>query len=96
MIQQKNLGAIFQTDMSLNKHISSIVKSWFLQPRDFRRIRPFVSKTAAITLANAFVHFHLVFVIESSMAFLSIQFTAYKKYKIQLRASLVIRLVFLT
>ena len=46
----------FQIDMFMNKHISSIVKSCFLQLRDFRRIRPFISKTAAITLANAFVH----------------------------------------
>ena len=57
----KNLGVIFQTDMSLNKHISSIVKSCFLQLRDFRRIHPFIFKTAAITLANAFVHSFLNF-----------------------------------
>ena len=57
----KKLGVIFQTDMSLDKHISSIVKSYFLQDRNFRRIRPFISKTAAITLANAFVHSHLDF-----------------------------------
>ena len=49
----KNLGEIFQTVMSLDKHVSSIVKSCFLLFRDFRRIRPFISKTASITLANA-------------------------------------------
>ena len=43
--------------MSMDKHISSIIKSCFLQLSDFRRIRPFIFKTAAITLANAFVHF---------------------------------------
>ena len=42
----KNLGLIFQTDMSMDKHVSSIVKSCFLQLRDFRRICPFSSKTA--------------------------------------------------
>ena len=47
--------------MSLDKHISSIVKSCFRQLRDFRRIRLFISKTAAITLANAFVHSYLHF-----------------------------------
>ena len=52
----KNLGIIFLTDMSLDKHVSSIFKSCFLQLRGFRRIHPFISKTAAITLANAFVH----------------------------------------
>ena len=41
--------------MSLDKHVSSIVKLCFLQLRDFRCIRSFISKTAALTLANAFV-----------------------------------------
>ena len=57
----KNLGVIFQTDKSMDKHISSIVKSCFLQLRDFCRICPFISKIAAITLANAFVHSNLDF-----------------------------------
>ena len=59
----KNLGEIFQTDrpMSLDKHVSPIVKSRFLQLHELRRIRPFISKTAAITLANTFVHSHLDF-----------------------------------
>ena len=52
----KNLGVIFKTDMSMNKHISSIIKFCFLQLCDFRCICPFISKTAAITLANAFVY----------------------------------------
>ena len=47
--------------MYLDKHVSFIVKSCFLQLCDFRRIRPFISKTAAITLANAIVHFRLNF-----------------------------------
>ena len=47
--------------MSLDKHGSSIVKSCFLQLHDFRRIRPFISKTVAITPANAFVHSRLDF-----------------------------------
>ena len=57
----KNLSVIFQTDMSMDKHISSIVKFCFLQLRDFCRICPFISKIAAITLANAFVHSNLDF-----------------------------------
>ena len=52
----KNLGVIFQTDMSLDEHVSSIGKSCFLQLCNFQRIGSFISKTAAITLANAFVH----------------------------------------
>ena len=57
----KNLGIIFQIDMSLDKHVSSIVKSCFLQLYEFQHIRPFISKTAVTTLANAFVHSHLDF-----------------------------------
>ena len=51
----KNLEVIFQTDISMDKYILSIAKSCFLQLRDFHSIRPFISKTAAITLANAFI-----------------------------------------
>ena len=70
----ENLSLIFQTGMSLDKHISSIVKSCFHQFRDFGRIRPFISKNATITLANAFVHKNIdgnvsvyIFVIASSI-----------------------------
>ena len=45
----------------MDKLISSIVKSCFLYLCDIRRICPFISKTAAIALANAFVHSHLDF-----------------------------------
>ena len=55
----KNLAVKFQIDMSLEKHVSSIVISCLLQLRDFRHIRPFISKTAAIMLAITFVHFCL-------------------------------------
>ena len=47
--------------MSLDKQVSSIVKSFFLQLRDFRRNRPFISKTDATTLVNAFVRSRLHF-----------------------------------
>ena len=55
----KNLCIIFQPDISMSKHYSEIVKSCFLQIRNFHRIRPFISKTVAIALANAFVHSHI-------------------------------------
>ena len=55
----ENLGVLFQSDISLNNHISSIIKSYFVQLRDFRRIRLLMFKTAAITLATSFVYSHL-------------------------------------
>ena len=40
----------------MDKHISSVVKTCFLQFREFRYIRSFITKSTAITFANAFVH----------------------------------------
>ena len=73
----KNLGVTFQSDMSMNEHISAIVKSCFLQLRNFYRICPFISKTAAITLANAFVHSYLDYCV--SLFYGLPQFIANKK-----------------
>ena len=52
----KNLGVIFQSNMSMDKQISSIVKTCFHQLREFRHIRSFIPKSAAIIFANAFIH----------------------------------------
>ena len=52
----KNLGVIVQSDMSMDKHISSVVKTCFHQLREFRHIRSFIPKSAAIIFANAFIH----------------------------------------
>ena len=52
----KNLGVLFQSDTSLDNHISSIIKSCFVQLRDFGYICSLISKTAAITIANSFIH----------------------------------------
>ena len=54
-----DLGVLFWSDMSLDNHISSIIKSCFVQLRDIHRIRPLITKTAAITLANSFIHSRL-------------------------------------
>ena len=40
----------------MDKHISSVVKTCFHQLREFRHIRSFIPKSAAIILANAFIH----------------------------------------
>ena len=54
----KNFDVLFQSDKSLDNHISSIIKSCFVQLHDFCHIRPLIYKTAAITLANSFIHSH--------------------------------------
>ena len=52
----KNLDVIFQSDMSMDKHISSFVKTCFHQLREFCHISNFIPKSAAIIFANAFIH----------------------------------------
>ena len=59
MTRQKKVGVVFQYDMSMDKHISAIVKSCCFQLRDFHLICPLISKIAATTLANAFEYSHL-------------------------------------
>ena len=68
----KNLGVVFQSDTSMDKHISAVVKSSFLQLRDFHRSRPLISKTAAITLTlyipilTTVIVFFMVFITDDS------------------------------
>ena len=45
----KNLRVLFQSDMLLDNHVSSALKSSLKLFRDFSCIRPLISKTAAIT-----------------------------------------------
>ena len=51
----KNLGVIFDNELSLSKHVSSVCRSCFYFIRDFSRIRRHLTRSAAITLANALV-----------------------------------------
>ena len=85
----KNLGIIFQFDMSMDKHISSVVKTCFHQLREFRHIRSFIPKSAAIIYANAFIHSRIVFFMVCQRT----QLIAYKKYKTQLLVLLLVPLV---
>ena len=40
----------------MDRHVSSVVKTCFLQLCEFHHIRSFIPKSAAITFANAFIH----------------------------------------
>ena len=51
----KNLGVWFDADLSLSDHVSSICKSCFLQLRELRRIRQYLSLDSARLVANALV-----------------------------------------
>ena len=51
----KNLGVVFDADHSFVKHISSIYGSCYYHMRDLHRIRRYLTRDAAVSLANALV-----------------------------------------
>jgi len=55
----KNLGVTFQSDLSLDHHISATVLSCFYHIRDLKRIRSCLSLNTATALGNALVHSRL-------------------------------------
>jgi len=52
----RNLGVIFDKNLSFAQHISSISKSCFLNIRDLRRIRNTIDQTTACTIATSLIH----------------------------------------
>ena len=51
----RNLGVWFDSDFSFSKHAQNVCKGCFIQLRDFRNIRQFLTQDAAVSVANAFV-----------------------------------------
>jgi hypothetical protein len=51
----RNLGVLFDADFSLSNQVSSIVSSCYYHLRDLSRIRKHLSKSVAITMANALI-----------------------------------------
>ena len=47
----------------MDKHISSAVKTCFLQLREIRHIQRFIPKSAAVTFANVSVHYRIDYCI---------------------------------
>jgi len=52
----RNIGVIFDKNLSFVQHISSISKSCFLNFRDLRRIRNTIDQTTACTIATSLIH----------------------------------------
>jgi len=52
----RNLGVIFDKNLSFAQHISSICKSCFLNIRDLRRIRNTIDQTTPCTIATSLIH----------------------------------------
>ena len=51
----RNLGVVFDPDLSFNSHISNVCRSSFLQIRQLRQARSSLDTNSAIILANALV-----------------------------------------
>jgi Reverse transcriptase (RNA-dependent DNA polymerase) len=52
----RNLGVLFDSNLSLSDHISSTIKSCLFHVRDLRRLRPIFDKTTAHNVATALIH----------------------------------------
>ena len=51
----KNLGVWFDSNFSFTKHVKSVCKLCFIQMRDLRQIRQYLTRDAALMAANALV-----------------------------------------
>ena len=52
----RNLGVIFDSNITFSQHISSVSKSCFYHIRDLRRIRNTIDRSTACTIATSLVH----------------------------------------
>jgi hypothetical protein len=52
----RNLGFIFDTNLTFSDQITSLSRSCFLHIRDLRRIRPSINHKTAATIATSLVH----------------------------------------
>ena len=80
----RNLGFIFDSDMSFTDQINSLSKSCHFHIRDIRRIRHLLPLSAATALANSLVSSKLDYCnnIHSTMAFRKLTWTKCSAYKI--------------
>ena len=51
----KNFGVWFDSDFSFTKHVKNVCKLCFIQMRDLRQIRQYLTRDAALMAANALV-----------------------------------------
>ena len=51
----KNLGVWFDSDFSLSKHVGTICRNSFVQLREFRRVRRYLTTDVSILVANTLI-----------------------------------------
>ena len=76
-----NMGVWFDSDFSFSKHIQNVCKSCFIQLRDFRSIRQFLTHDAAVSVANVLlvVGWTTELIFQESLQIQSSQITVYPK-----------------
>ena len=57
----KNLGVWFDSDFSLSKHVGSICRNSFVQIKEFRRVRRYLTADVSVLVANALISRYLDF-----------------------------------
>jgi len=55
----RNLGVIFDKNLSFAQHISTVSKSCFHKIRDLRRIHNTIDQTTACTIATTLIHYRI-------------------------------------
>ena len=51
----RNLGVIFDSNLSFNKHVTTVVQSCFFQLRNIAKIKPFLSTANLETVIHSFI-----------------------------------------
>ena len=84
----RNLGAWFDSMLSMETHINKVCSSAFYYLHNLRRIRKYLSQDCLVTLIHAFVTGQLAITIVSCTASCSVRFQNYREYGMLLLALL--------
>ena len=77
----KNLGVWFDSDFSFTKHVKSVCKLCFIQRRDLRQIRQYLTRDAALMAANALVGSTLDYCNSFLGVYLFLTYASYNAFK---------------
>ena len=77
----KNLDVWFDPDFSFTKHVKSVCKLCFIQMRDLRQIRQYLTRDAALMAANALVGVDLTTVTPCLGVCLFLTYASYNAFK---------------
>ena len=82
----KNLGVWFDSDFSFSKHVQNVCKGCFIQLRDFRNIRQFLTHDESVSVSDAIVSSRLDYCNSLSLS----KFNLYRLQSIQNSAARIV------